>query len=171
MDLAKHCSQCRVCTFLPEQDKQRVLRWHKVENPVEVDNAPVLVIDDAPNWTGVMRGIRVTEVLLGDISYIYTQSIRCEHDPDAVESENLKIAVARCGVWTHNLLAEHKLVIATQKGLTQMRIASHDVPVGTLKKTSKYGIVFHCEPLWDMETKRVPFVKALVARALKEVGL
>ena len=170
MDMAKLCSSCTICSFMPTQEHQRVLRWHKADKLVGEDTAAVLFIDDAPNWESVDRGMRVVLTLL-DIPFVYTQSIRCEYQPKIIHYEDEKVALARCAVWTHHLLEQRRVIVTTEKGLRQMRIDPKTINVGEMKATVKYGLILHVAPLWSMATAEVPTLKSKVDRLLKEAEL
>jgi hypothetical protein len=150
---------------MPEQENARVL---SIEKDPE-NRPPILVIDDLIVEEGYAGAIWTAHELLGRLiaDFTYTSTIRCWHD--GLEDEDLKTAISRCSVWTHSLLDNRLVILATQRGLIQMGVKMREE--GEMFRSGKYGLVLCIPPLWSMnEIDRTPY-KAKTARLLKEAGL
>jgi len=163
------CAICDVCSsFMPEQKNPRVLEVDK-----DGEKPAVLVIDDQINLKDYAEGIYIAHELLGRLiaDFSYTSTIRCEYEPGRLSDIEADTAVAKCSVWTHHLLDNRKVILTTQRGLTQMGIKGRKE--GDIFRSGKYGLILCVYPLRHMRTEEVyfPTFKAKTQRLLKEAGL
>lgn len=159
------CAQCNVCEFVPEYVNRPVMYVQKDDdNP-----PPILVLDDMLHSMGYGEALLYAHDLFGPriADFTYSTTMRCVYN---AEDEDRDIATARCAVWTHSLLENRLVTLATLRGLQQMGIK--DRKEGDAFRSSKYGLVLCIPPLWKMTTSYdFALIKTKTQRLLKEANL
>lgn len=159
------CAECNVCSdFMPEQKTPRTSKVDFGCDPV------VLVIDDASNYADYPQAIDVARILVGDVDFTYTTTIRCNHYPTDLKATERSTATARCAVWTHGLLENRMVILSTQRGMNQMKIETFRVP-GDMFRNSKLGLLLCISPLLEMNETAIKHYKVKTQRLLREAKL
>lgn len=159
------CESCSICSFLPTQDKPRVFK-------VEVETSPsplVLVIDQIQEQRQLDSAILVADILLAGVKYTYTPSIRCEYV--GASFEDYQKAIARCAVWTNQLLPGRSVILSTVPGVYQMKVKGEVTP-GQIFRSEAFGLVLVIPPLVSLGTGTdLPEYQSKVKRLLKKANL
>lgn len=158
------CSTCNICSFMPEQ---KTLRMSHLEE--EGEKPVILVIDDEFKQSDYSNAIDVAMEILGEQKFTYTTTIRCSFDPSALSFDQFNTAVQRCSVWTHHLLNDRLIILATKLGVKQMKLPK-TVDEGDMFK-SPLGYVLVIPALYKMKPEVVSIYKNKALRLLKESKL
>lgn len=162
------CATCNLCSeFMPVQDKDRLL----LLEPIEVHTVPkILILDDTPERKDYDKAIRMAQLLIGPQTFTYSATIRCSFVPDALNQVQLQTAASRCSVWTNQLLEGRAVIIATMRGLFQLKVGIERV-VGEAFRVPRLGVILCIPPLLTLKVKDLDIYQAKVKRVLKEAGL
>lgn len=160
--MQKLCASCNVCDFLPEQKLPRTLSIEE-EGPWP----RVLVIDDNGSKSRYAEAIEIAHQILGDVPFTYTTTIRCDHSRE-LELPKQRIASARCSVWTNSLVENRSIILATPRGLDQMKLGTDREP-GDMFRNHRAGLLLCIKPLLSISAIAPYRTKA--QRLLKEAKL
>lgn len=168
---------CSVCTFMPKQDRERVLHWHPstvtdakeaFRNETEGNPAPVLVIDNASSDQEIVDATCIAEILLEDVQFIYTNTIRCKYEQ--LTTEQRATALSRCSVWTGHMIEGRAIIISTLEGLKQLKVEKEIAP-GTIVRSPRLGLVLCVPPLTSLHGPELLAYKSKIQRMVKEAKL
>lgn len=151
------CASCSVCAFMPSQEKQLV--WENA-------SSPILLVDDRRTISVEVAIATIYDVFrLRAGEFSYTETMRCQPD-GPLEADQIREALERCSVWTHNLASERLLLVSTVRGLEQLGVQGKKE--GDLFKTLRLGVVLCIPAVEDIEEADVPSLRSRFQRALKE---
>lgn len=167
-DMSDLITTCNICAAMPDQDEPRMLRWWWGSRDVEeIDQDKVLVIDDCPDKRDVRRAVELARDLVRGTQFTYTTTIRCDYVLGELTADGEKMALNRCAVWTHQLLANRLLILSTLNGLHQMRITERVTVPGDLWLNHRLGAILCIPPLYLMTGKEMGTYQSKVMRVLK----
>lgn len=169
--LDKLCERCNICwNLLPQPKSPPVL---SIKGEEDEKPAAILVIDDCSIIAHYGECLDVVHGWLGGkIAFDYTTTIRCDHRPQKLEAEVIEQIVAKCSVWTHGIAEGRKIILATERGLRQLKV-KNEHKEGDVFRNARLGVVVVIPSLINVHPRSEEFrtFKSKVERALKEVGL
>lgn len=163
--IEKLCGQCKICSFMPEQEEKPVLSWVWGLRDEKTGRHSVLFIDNCDDKRDVGRALEVARDLLQGNEFDYTTTIRCDFMPGELDTEQIMRAEDRCAVWTHQLLENRTLIVSTQAGLKQMQAG--DRSPGEMWRNSRLGVILCTPPLLRIPPSTIHTYQAKIQRALR----
>lgn len=161
MSLHKLCNKCRLCTFMPESEKDPQLVIPSGER------AKVLVVDDRSQYG---EGINIAIFLFGAVPFDYSYTIRCEHNAADLDEKQKDTALYRCSVWTKTAATGYAIHLLTKKAMNQLSIG-WDKKEGDVFVNGRFGLVLCIEPLGDIGPETSKEYSSKVQRLLKKAGI
>lgn len=166
--IEKLCGQCKICSFMPEQEEKPVLKWvWGGLKSIDAIHHPVLLIDNCDDKRDIGMAMEVARDLLQSNDFDYTTTIRCDFMPGELDMEQIRKAEERCAVWTHQLLENRQLIVSTLAGLKQMQVDGEFRTPGSLWRNSRLGVILHIPPLLRIPPSTIHTYQAKIQRALR----